>query len=182
MLGQVHLAFRLVDTVRELSFTALWRLMLPSLSQHQHDSRSMLEQVDRWLRFSAAAMLPLCVALGTFLTHGVGIVMGPAWAQSGQAALPLVALMAFSTLMFPAGVALVAAGQVRFTLYANLAAMAAGSAGVLILRPTDPWQAVMIWTVSQILVSPYSLWVNARALGVGMLRPLTGGFRIRALK
>jgi len=180
VLGQVHLAFRLVDTVRELSFTALWRLMLPSLSQHQHDSRSMLAQVDRWLRFSAAAMLPLCVALGVFLMHGVGIVMGSAWSQSGQTALPLVPLMAFSALMFPAGVALVAAGQVRFTLYANLAAMAAGSAGVLILRPTDPWQAVMIWTVSQILISPYSLWVNARALGVGMLRPLTGGFRIRA--
>jgi len=39
---------------------------------------------------------------------------------------------------------------------------------------------VMIWTVSQLLVSPYSLWVNARALGVGMIRPLTGGFGIRA--
>jgi hypothetical protein len=39
---------------------------------------------------------------------------------------------------------------------------------------------VMIWTVSQFLVSPYSLWVNARALGVDMIRPLTGGFGARA--
>ena len=28
-LGQVHMAFRLVDAVRELAFTAQWRLMLP---------------------------------------------------------------------------------------------------------------------------------------------------------
>ncbi|HET8995516.1 MAG TPA: oligosaccharide flippase family protein, partial [Acetobacteraceae bacterium] len=32
-LGQVHMAFRLVDTVRELLSTALWRLSLPSMSE-----------------------------------------------------------------------------------------------------------------------------------------------------
>ena len=32
-LGQVHMAFRLVDAVRELAFTAQWRLMLPVLSR-----------------------------------------------------------------------------------------------------------------------------------------------------
>jgi O-antigen/teichoic acid export membrane protein len=181
VLGQVHLAFRLVDTVRELTFTALWRLMLPALSEHQQDSRAMLAQVDRWLRFAAAVVLPLCLMMALGLTEGVGILMGPDWSAAGQAALPLVGLMAVSTLMFPAGVALIAAGQVRFTLYANLAALVAGSVGVLILRPSDPWQAVMIWTVSQILVSPYGLWVNARALGVGIFRPLSGGFRIRAV-
>jgi O-antigen/teichoic acid export membrane protein len=141
----------------------------------------MLAQVDRWLRFAAAVVLPLCLVMAVGLTEGVGILMGPDWSAAGQAALPLVGLMAVSTLMFPAGVALIAAGQVRFTLYANLAALVAGSVGVLILRPSDPWQAVMIWTVSQLLVSPYGLWVNARALGVGIFRPLTGGFRIRAV-
>jgi PST family polysaccharide transporter len=180
VLGQVHLAFRLVDTVRELTFTAFWRLMLPALSEHQNHGRPMLAQVDRWLRFAAIAMLPLCVALALFLNYGVGVLMGPAWSAAAQAAMPLVGLMAFSTLMFPGGVALIAAGQVRFALYTNIAAMVVGSLGVLILRPADPWQAVMVWTVSQMLVSPYGLWVNARALGVGMLRPLTGGFRIRA--
>jgi O-antigen/teichoic acid export membrane protein len=34
-LGQVHMAFRLVDAVRELAFTAQWRLMLPILSERQ---------------------------------------------------------------------------------------------------------------------------------------------------
>ena len=88
--------------------------------------------------------------------------------------------MAWSTLTFPAGVALIAVGQARFTLYANLAGLIAAAAAVLLFRPMDPWHAVMIWTLSQVLVSPYSLWVNARALGVNIIRPLTGGFRLRA--
>ncbi len=179
VLGQVHIAFRLVDTVRELTFTAMWRLMLPVLSEHQHDRIAMLAQVDHWLRRCILMILPLCLLLAIGLTQGVALLMGPGWAATGRAAMPLVALMAWSTLTFPAGVALIAAGQSRFTLYANLAGLIASSTGVLLLRPADPWQAVMIWTISQIAVSPYSLWVNARALGVNIIRPLTGGFGLR---
>ena len=135
----------------------------------------MLAQVDRWLLWLALVMLPLCVLLAIGLTHVVALLMGPRWATTGQAALPLVGLMAWSALAFPAGVALVAAGQARYTLYANLAGMLASALGVSLFHPTDAWQAVMIWTISQILVSPYSLWVNGRALGVNMVRPLTGG-------
>jgi O-antigen/teichoic acid export membrane protein len=180
VLGQVHIAFRLVDTVRELTFTALWRLMLPRFSEHQHDRQAMLAQVDRWLRWCAAAVLPLCLLLGFGVAWIVALVMGPHWAATGAAAIPLVALMAWSTLIFPSGVAIVAVGQARFTLYANAASLVFSAGGVILLRPTDPWQAVMIWTVSQVLVSPYTMWVNARALRVGILRPLSGGFVIRA--
>jgi PST family polysaccharide transporter len=35
-LGQVHMAFRLVDAVRELAFTAQWRLMLPPIIVRNH--------------------------------------------------------------------------------------------------------------------------------------------------
>jgi O-antigen/teichoic acid export membrane protein len=180
VLGQVHIAFRLVDTVRELTFTAFWRLMLPVLSEHQHDRRAMLAQVDLWLRWCAVVVFPLCVLLGIGLTQVVAVLMGPNWAAAGQAAVPLVGLMAWSTVALPSGIALVAVGQARFTLYANLASLGVSSAGVLLLRPADPWHAVMIWTVSQLLVSPYSLWVNARALGVSVMRLLTGGFGSRA--
>jgi O-antigen/teichoic acid export membrane protein len=180
VLGQVHIAFRLVDTVRELTFSALWRLMLPALSEHQRDRHAMLAQVDRWLRLCVMVVFPLCAALGVALTRIVGVLMGPGWVVTGQAAVPLIVLMAWSALTFPSGVALVAVGRARLTLYANLTGLIGACVAVLLLRPADPWQAVMIWTVSQILVSPYSLWVNARALGVGMIRPLTGGFGIRA--
>jgi PST family polysaccharide transporter len=179
-LGQVHIAFRLVDSVRDLTFTALWRLMLPAMSDHQHDRPAMLAEVDRWLRRCTAVILPLCAVLAILLTQIVTPLMGPQWGASGQAAIPLVALMAWATMSFPSGVALVAVGQAHFTLYANLASLLISAAGVVLVRPTTPWQAVMIWTISQVLVSPYAMWANARALRVRMLRPLTGGFGIPA--
>jgi O-antigen/teichoic acid export membrane protein len=107
--------------------------------------------------------------------------MGPNWNAAGQAALPLLALMAISTLMLPSSIALIAAGKARLTLYASLAGMILACTGALLFRPADPRHAVLIWTISQLLVSPYNLWVNARALGVNLLRPLTGGFRVRAI-
>ena len=176
VLGQVHIAFRLVETVRELTFTALWRLMLPSLSAHQHDREAMLREVDRWVRLCAIVVLPLCGVLATGLPHVVNIVMGPRWEQASFAAEPLVALMAFSALTFPSGVALVAVGQARFALYANLATTLVAAAGVLLFRPDDAWQAAIVWSISQVLVSPYTMWVSARALRVAVWRPLTGGF------
>ena len=175
VLGEVHIAFRLVDTVRELMFTALWRLMLPPFSESQHDRAAMLAQVDRWLRYLAGAVIPLCGVMALLLTQVVAAVMGPMWAAAGSAAIPLVGLMAFSTLMFPSGVALIASGQARFALYGNVAALALSCLGVMVTRPEDAWHAIMVWTVSQVLVVPYAMWANARALGVGAMRPLTGG-------
>jgi O-antigen/teichoic acid export membrane protein len=180
VLGQVHIAFRLVDTVRELTFTALWRLMLPRFAEQQNDRRAMLALVDHWLRWCVVAVFPICLGLGIGLTRIVALVMGPHWAATGEAAIPLVALMAWSVLTLPSGVALIAVGQARYTLYASLASLVLSAAGVLLVRPSGPWQAVMIWTVSQLLVSPYAMWVNARALRVGILRPLSGGFVLRA--
>ena len=179
VLGQVHIAFRLVDTVRELTFTALWRLMLPDLSEHQHSRASMLAQVDRWLRWSICLVFPLCAVLALALTELVALLMGPAWAAGGQAAIPLVGMMALSTLLFPSGVALIAFGQARYTLYGNIAAMLLACGGVVLFRPQDPWHAVLIWTLSQIAVYPYAMWVNARALGVPMVRPISGGLALR---
>ena len=174
-LGQVHVAFRLVDTIRELAFTALWRLMLPILSELQHDRTRMLATVDRLLRLSSRLLLPLCAVLAVALVPVVSLILGPEWAAAGKAALPLVGLMALLGLMFPSGVALVAAGGARQALYANLAGLAATVALVLLARPADPWHAVMVWCYGQMFVSPYALWMNGRALGVGPLRPLRAG-------
>jgi hypothetical protein len=83
--------------------------------------------------------------------------------------------------MFPSGVALIAAGQARYALYANLAGLLATTVFVLLLRPATPWVAVLVWCSAQAFVSPYSLWVNARALGVGLLRPLRAGVPMLAI-
>jgi PST family polysaccharide transporter len=174
-LGQIHLAFRLADTVREITFTALWRLMLPILAEHQSDRAELLRQVDRLLLLSSAVTMPMCGGMALALGPVTTLVLGPEWHQAGLAAEPLVGLTALLALMFPSGAALVAAGQARFTLYANLAGLGATIVAVLLIRPSTPWEAVWVWCGAQCFVSPYSLWVNGRALGVSMPRPLRPG-------
>jgi len=174
-LGQVHMAFRLIDAVRELAFTAQWRLMLPLLAERQNDLPAIHAEVDRCLRWSSLLAFPLCATMAVSIQPVVHLLLGPVWQPTGQAALPLIALAAWLFLAFPAGVAVVARGQPRYTLIANIAGVAATIVGVLTLRPATPVQAVLVWLGAQLFVSPYILHANAHVLGVCLLRPLRAG-------
>jgi O-antigen/teichoic acid export membrane protein len=174
-LGQVHMAFRLVDTVRDLSFTALWRLMLPILSEQQDDLPRLHAGVDRCLAWSGLVAFPLCGAMALAIQPLVQILLGPVWHPAGAAALPLVALTAWLFLAFPAGVAVIARGEARYTLIANLAGTVATIAGVLLVRPASPVQSVLVWLGAQLFVSPYILYANAHVLRTHPLRPLRSG-------
>ena len=81
-LGQVHMAFRLVDTVRELAFTAQWRLMLPLLSERQNDLPALRASMDRCLAWSSLLAFPLCAAMALSIQPLVA-----AAARSGLAAV-----------------------------------------------------------------------------------------------
>ena len=175
ILGQVHMAFRLVETVRELACTAQWRLMLPFLAERQHDPPALLAACDRLLAVSSGVMLPLCGAMALAMPPLVRLVLGPAWAASGLAGEPLIALMALLMLMFPAGVAVVARGATTRVLGGQVLATAATLIGVLLVQPASPLSAALLWVGAQVLATPYTLWVNGRALGTGPLRPLRAG-------
>lgn len=174
-LGETHMAFRLVDTVRELCSTALWRLMLPVLAERQHDIPGLRAAADRLLRRTSTAMLPLCGAMALCLPTVVHDLLGPAWNASGAAAEPLIALMAGLMLMVPAGVAVVARGQAGRALGGSVACLLLTLGGVAWLRPANAMQAVLVWCGAQALVAPYWLWVNGCAVGTGPLRPLRAG-------
>lgn len=180
-LGQVHMAFRLVDTVRELAFTAQWRLMLPLLSEWQHDASGLHARMDRCLRWSSLVAFPLCGAMALSIQPIVQWLLGPVWQPSGVAALPLIGLTAWLFLAFPAGVAVIACGQPRYTLIANIAGMAATVVGVMVLRPASPLGAVLVWLGAQMFVSPYIMFANARVLGTGLLRPIRAGLPMLAV-
>ncbi|HUN39667.1 MAG TPA: oligosaccharide flippase family protein [Acetobacteraceae bacterium] len=177
-LGETHMAFRLVDTVRELCSTALWRLMLPVLAGLQHDEAALRAAVDRLVRQSTAATLPLCGGMALCLPPLVRHVLGPSWTAASQATEPLIALMAVLFMMFPAGVAVVARGQTARALAGHVACLVLTLAGVTLLRPETASQAVLVWCGAQALAAPYLLWVNGRAIGTGPLRPLRGGIAI----
>ena len=71
--------------------------------------------------------------------------------------MPLIALTAWLFLAFPAGVAVIARGEPRYTLIANIAGTVATVVGVLLIRPASPLHAVLVWLGAQVFVSPYVL-------------------------
>ncbi len=175
LLGQVHLAFRLVDTVRDLMMTALWRLLLPAMADHQKDPASLLACLDRCLARAGWVMFPVCAAMALAMVPLVELLLGPVWAQAGQSAQLLVALMAYVLAGFPGGVAGIARGQPKYALFTNLAALAVTLAAAALLRPATPLHAIAVWAGAQALTSPYGLAMNARLLHVGLFRPLRAG-------
>ncbi|MBS0562464.1 MAG: oligosaccharide flippase family protein, partial [Proteobacteria bacterium] len=180
-LGEVHLAFRLVDTLRDLTATALWRLMLPSFAERQHDRAALFGALDRCLGLSGLAMFPLWGALALAAGPLIALLLGPAWAGAARAALPLAAVACWTSLGFPAGVAAVARGATRYTLAANLAMTALTLGGVWLLRPETPRAAALIWVAAQLALAPYVVAMAARALRFRPLRTLRAGLPPLAL-
>ena len=164
-----------MDAVRELVSTALWRLMLPSMSERQADPPALLRQIDRALGLIGLTLFPLCGAMLVGIAPLTRLLLGPAWAPAGLAALPLVGVAAWLFLQFPSGVACVARGAPQYALRANLASTVALVLGVLLLRPATPLAAAWIWLAAQFLVAPYVLATTARVLGTPLLRPLRAG-------
>jgi PST family polysaccharide transporter len=169
-LGEVHLAFRLVDTIRELVSTALWRLMLPRMAACQEDLDALRTAIDRWLAASGVVLFPLCGAMLVSLPLLTKLLLGPVWAPSGHATIPLTLLAAWLFLGFPAGVATVARGVTQYVLRANLVGTVVLVVAVLTLKPHDAVAAAEIWVVAQALVAPYTWLMNARVLGAPVHR------------
>ncbi len=175
-LGQVHMAFRLVDTVRELAFTAQWRLMLPLLSERQDDLPGLHARVDRCLAWSSLVAFPLCGAMALSIQPLVRLLLGPVWQPSGDAALPLIALTAWLFLAFPAGVAVIARGAAA--LHADRQYRRYGGdrgwASCWFALPRRS-HAVLVWLGAQLFISPYVLHANARVLRTRLAAPAARG-------
>jgi len=180
-LGQVHLAFRLVDTVRDLTATALWRLMLPTFAARQHRQDELCGAIDRCLSLSALALFPLWGAIALMTGPLVAWLLGPVWTQAVGAALPLIVLACWTSLCFPGGVAAVARGATGYTLAAHIAATLLTLGATVLLRPATPLGAAAIWIAAQLALAPYILLRTARALRVPPFRPMRAGLRAAGL-
>lgn len=180
-LGQVHMAFRLVDTVRELVSTALWRLCLPTMSERQADLPALRAAIARFLDLSALVLFPTFGAMLVTIDPLVRLLLGPVWAPSADASGLLIVITIYNFLYFPAGVALIARGLTRFTLGVNVAMTTLTLVGVLAFRPASPQAAVWVWSVAQVLVFPGMQYLTARMLGDNVFSQMRAGLPSLAL-
>ncbi|MBV8522392.1 MAG: oligosaccharide flippase family protein [Acetobacteraceae bacterium] len=173
-LGQMHLAFRLTETVRDLVSTALWRLLLPQFSEQQHDPPALRNAIRHFLSRSGPALFALAGAIVLASEPMIALLLNPAWAPAGAAAAPLALLMGWTFLQFPAGVAAITCGGASCFLHANLASTAIVVLGAVLLRPVDPLQAAWIWLGGHMVTSPYTWRAGAHRLHtspIDLVRP-----------
>ena len=174
-LGQLHLAFRLVDTVRELLATALWRLLLPALSDQRDDLAALATAMEQALRLSAVALFPLCGLLLVGMEPLVRLLLGPGWGSSAEAGAPLVGLLVWTILAFAANVAAVTRGGARIALIVQLGSLGLTLAALLAWPPETPAQAVWIWVGAQAVMLPWMAWRTALLLELPITRLYQAG-------
>jgi PST family polysaccharide transporter len=180
-LGQVHMAFRLVDTVRELVSTALWRLCLPTLSERQADLPALRAAVARFLNLSALVLFPTFGAMLVVIDPLVRLLLGRVWAPSADASTLLIIITIYNFLYFPAGVALIARGFTQFTLGVSVVTTTLTLGGVLVFHPGTPQSAVWVWSVAQVAVFPAVQYITARLLGDNVISQIRAGLPSLAL-
>ncbi len=87
----------------------------------------------------------------------------------------------YNFLYLPAGVALVARGITRFTLFTFLTMTVLTLTGVLVLRPATPVAAVWVWAIAQLIVFPPMQYFTARLLGSSLMAQIRPGLPALAL-
>ncbi len=175
VLGQVHMAFRMVDTVRDLLLSALWRLMLPAMSERQHDVSRLQADLDRFLALIGLVLFPLFGAMALGLRPLTALLLGPAWDAAGQATSVLALLLGYIFLGFPGGVACIARGQAGAALFAQVVGAVAVLIAIALVRPTTPIAAAEAWLLAHALAAPAALWTTSRAMNAAMLRHWRAG-------
>lgn len=174
-LGQVHMAFRLVDTVRELLSTALWRLILPAMSERQRDLPALRATIARFLQMIGLVLFPLFGAMLVVVDPLVRLLLGPVWAPSAAASKVLIVLTMYSFMYSAAGTALIARGITRLALASMLSLTVLTLGGVLALRPATPQAAVWVWAAAQVIVYPVMQISTARLLGESVFQQMRAG-------
>lgn len=170
-LGQLHLAFRLVETGRDVASTALWRLLHPAFAECGADAGALRARLEAALAGYAPVLLAACAA--AMLAGGPGIrwLLGPGWEAAASAVPPLVLLAGWTFLTFAAGTAAIARGGAGLFLAVNLAGLGLTLAAAALWQPASPAAAAWLWTGVQAALSP---WLVARlaqrlALPAGVL-------------
>ncbi len=180
-LGQVHMAFRLVDTVRELVNTAFWRLTLPTMSERQDDLPALQATISRLLALTSLVLFPAFGAMLVVIHPLVQLLLGPVWAPSAEASVVLIVITMYGFLYAPSGTALVARGLPQFALLSMSMLTVLTLAGVALARPTTPQGAVWVWAGAQALVYPAMQYGTARLLGDRVWRQIRTGLPALAL-
>jgi len=164
VLGFVHMAFRAVDSVSQLLFATVQRLMLPQMARVQDDVPALREMHDRFVRLISLVALPIFGGLALCIGPLFSLGLGSGWEPAVHGAVPLAVLGAYQAWRLATSTAITARGMARQTMWLGIFVLILTTAAQVIWRPATPAEAAWIWAGPMIASIWPSQWVANRAL------------------
>jgi PST family polysaccharide transporter len=180
-LGQLHLAFRLVDQTRNLIHSVAWRFGLVQLARLQHDHAAQAVAANGIASALGLVAFPLFAGMAAAAPDLVRTLLGDAF---GGMALPL-SILAVQTIMQMArthtGLLVAARGWPRLNLYPTAATAVAVVVATLLIPMQTSAQAALVWTACWLVTLPVSVVLAAHRGGVGFAQQLSPNLRSGAI-
>jgi O-antigen/teichoic acid export membrane protein len=174
VLGEVNLAFRLVDSLTRVIASALARLYLPIFSRARSNKVSLAAYLRQAGRLNGILLVPLFAAIA--LTGGDFIrLLAPAnWGgMAGPISWLAVAGVATVLQIAPA-TAILAAGRPLLSGFSAFTILILMLIAVLALSPDNAVEAAMCWVIPLMIGVPIELSVLHRAVKIDLRSQLSG--------
>lgn len=180
-LGQLHLAFRLVDQTRDLLYGVAWRFGLVRLSPLQHDHIAQSAAAAGIARALGLVAFPLFAGLAVTAPEVVQTLLGAAFLPM---AAPLAILAAQTLLQFSrmhVGLLNAARGWPRLNMWPVAATGIVVMVATLLVPMSTAAAAALLWTCAWIVTLPVSIELARRFGAVALREQLTPALRPFAL-
>nr|WP_274607260.1 oligosaccharide flippase family protein [Paracraurococcus ruber] len=170
--GYVNMAFRLVTTPQVILNLQLMNLGFPVLARQQADRVALTEAYRLVTKMVTTAALPIFAGLALVAGDVVPLVLGPGWMPS----VPLLQILALGAalgfLRLAGSFLLRALGHVRFSFHNAVIQLVLTLGGLLLLRPSDPAQAVVLWVLPAMVTAAATLPIVRRVAGIDLTTQL----------
>jgi O-antigen/teichoic acid export membrane protein len=168
-LGQVNLAFRLVDSITKVTTTSLSRLFLPIFSRVKGGPASLATSLARANLLNGILLVPLFVTLALTGDDLIRLLAPGKWGgMAGLVSWLAVAGVATVVQVAPA-TAILAAGRPLLSGFPAVAILSLVLITVLAMSPSNGVQAAMCWTLSLLFGLPIELAVLHYVMKIDLL-------------
>jgi O-antigen/teichoic acid export membrane protein len=164
VLGQAHLAFRMVDAVAMMVWQAAARIGMPRLCALQHDRPALAACYGQIAQLQALLGVSSAVGIALVADDLVLALLGPEWAGTGSAAAVAAWAAALTFLHGNHFSLFVAVGKARLNLHVAAAQLAVPLLALLLLQPATPTGVALAWATGSLVVTPPVAWVVLREL------------------
>ena len=166
-LGQIALAFRAVDMMRDLLAQAVSQLALPLFARVEREQGDRCSAFIAAVRLTSAVMLPVFTGLAVLAPEVIELAFGAQWLP----AAPFVSLLSLLTFhFFPRMFVtplLSALGRPAMTMVGSVVQALFIAAALWIATQPSPALVMAIWAARLLVSTPIDMWMLKRLAGIG---------------